>query len=81
MPVAPTERCRSGLGRCRKGFQTFTLSAPRISQHDLGNMVGASRETVNKQLALWRSAGILDTERGALVIRNLDPLRELIGCT
>src|SRR6266480_4575194 len=28
-----------------------------ISQHDLGNMVGASRETVNKQLALWRSAG------------------------
>jgi CRP/FNR family cyclic AMP-dependent transcriptional regulator len=52
-----------------------------ISQHDLGNMVGASRETVNKQLALWRSAGILDTGRGALVIRNLDALRELINCT
>ena len=43
-------------------------------------MVGASRETVNKQLALWRCAGILDTGRGALVIRNLDALRELIGC-
>jgi len=43
-------------------------------------MVGASRETVNKQLALWRSAGILDTARGALVIRNPDALRELIGC-
>jgi len=51
-----------------------------ISQHDLGQMVGASRETVNKQLALWRSAGILDTGRGALVIRNLDALRELVGC-
>ena len=51
-----------------------------ISQHDLGNMVGASRETVNKQLALWRSAGILDTGRGALVIRNPDALRDLIGC-
>jgi CRP-like cAMP-binding protein len=51
-----------------------------ISQHDLGNMVGASRETVNKQLALWRSARILDTARGALVIRNPDALRDLIGC-
>ena len=51
-----------------------------ISQHDLGQMIGASRETVNKQLALWRSAGILDTARGALVIRNPDALRELIGC-
>jgi CRP-like cAMP-binding protein len=51
-----------------------------ISQHDLGNMIGASREMVNKQLALWRSAGILDTGRGALVIRNPDALRDLIGC-
>jgi len=51
-----------------------------ISQHDLGQMVGARRETVNKQLALWRAAGILDTGRGALVIRNLDALRELVGC-
>jgi hypothetical protein len=43
-------------------------------------MIGASREMVNKQLALWRSAGILDTGRGALVIRNPDALRDLIGC-
>jgi CRP-like cAMP-binding protein len=52
-----------------------------ISQHDLGTMVGASRETVNKQLALWRSAGILDTGRGAIVIRNCEALRALIDCT
>ena len=52
-----------------------------ISQHDLGNMVGASRETINKQLALWRSSGILDTARGAIVIQNCQALRELIGCT
>jgi CRP/FNR family transcriptional regulator, cyclic AMP receptor protein len=52
-----------------------------ISQHDLGNMVGASRETVNKHLALWRSGGILDTGHGAIVIRNCEALRALIGCT
>jgi CRP-like cAMP-binding protein len=52
-----------------------------ICQHDLGNMVGASREAVNKQLALWRSAEILDTQRGAIVIRNCEALHALIGCT
>ena len=52
-----------------------------ISQQDLGNMVGASRETVNKHLALWRSGGILDTGHGAIVIRNCEALRALISCT
>jgi CRP-like cAMP-binding protein len=51
-----------------------------LSQHDLGSMVGAGRETINKQLALWRSAGIVDTARGAIVIRNCEALRALIGC-
>lgn len=51
-----------------------------LSQHDLGSMVGASRETINKQLALWRSAGIVDTGRGVIVIRNCEALRALVGC-
>jgi CRP/FNR family cyclic AMP-dependent transcriptional regulator len=51
-----------------------------LSQHDLGSLVGAGRETINKQLALWRSAGIVDTGRSAIVIRNSDALRDLIGC-
>jgi CRP-like cAMP-binding protein len=49
-------------------------------QYDLGSMVGAGRETINKQLALWRSAGIVDTGRGAIVIRNCEALRALVGC-
>jgi CRP/FNR family transcriptional regulator, cyclic AMP receptor protein len=64
----------------RGAAEEHDISVP-ISQHDLGNMVGASRETINKQLALWRSAGILDTSRGAIVIRNCQALRELMGCT
>src|SRR5689334_10781076 len=51
-----------------------------LSQHDVGSLVGAGRETINKQLALWRSAGIVDTGRGAIVIRNCDALRALVGC-
>lgn len=51
-----------------------------VSQHDLGGMVGAGREAINKQLAFWRSAGIVDTGRGAIVIRDCEALRALIGC-
>jgi CRP/FNR family cyclic AMP-dependent transcriptional regulator len=50
-----------------------------LSQDDLGSMVGAGRETINKQLALWRSAGIVDTSRGAIVIRNCEALRALVA--
>jgi CRP/FNR family transcriptional regulator, cyclic AMP receptor protein len=51
-----------------------------ISQQDLGSMVGAGREAINKQLGLWRSAGIVDTGRGSIVIRNCEALHALIGC-
>jgi hypothetical protein len=29
---------------------------------------------------LWRAAGIVDTGRGAIIIRNCEALRELVGC-
>ena len=61
----------------RPGTQVITVP---VSQHDLGSMVGVSRETANKQLAIWRSAGIVDTARGITIIRNTEALRELVGC-
>jgi len=61
----------------RPGDREVTVA---VSQHDLGRMVGAGREAINKQLALWRSAGIVDTGRGAIVIHNCEALRELVGC-
>ena len=48
----------------------------RISQRDLGNLVGVSRESVNKQLQAWRRSGIIDLENGAIVIRNAAALEE-----
>jgi CRP/FNR family transcriptional regulator, cyclic AMP receptor protein len=62
---------------CRPGMQVITVP---VSQRELGSMVGVSRETANKQLAIWRSAGIVDTARGTTIIRNSEALRELVGC-
>jgi len=44
--------------------------ALRVSQRELGNLVGASRESVNKQLQAWRRAGVIAIENGSIVIRN-----------
>ena len=39
-------------------------SEVHISQEQLGVFVGAARESVNRQLQLWRKDGILDLQRG-----------------
>jgi len=63
-----------------RGAEGQDITIP-LSQHSLGSMAGASRESTNKQLALWRAAGIVETVRGGIVIRNCEALRALIGCS
>ena len=41
-----------------------------MSQQALGQLVGSSRESVNKQLQVWRKAGWLDVEKGRITIRQ-----------
>jgi CRP/FNR family transcriptional regulator, cyclic AMP receptor protein len=49
----------------------------KISQRALGELVGGSRESVNKHLHDWKRSGIIAIEKGAIVIRDLDALAEL----
>ena len=48
-----------------------------LSQQQLGNMVGMSRESMNKQLKQWRQDGLIRTENGHYVLTDLDALRDL----
>ncbi|MBV9828806.1 MAG: Crp/Fnr family transcriptional regulator [Alphaproteobacteria bacterium] len=52
-------------------------AAVRISQRALGELAGGSRESVNKHLQDWKRAGIIDIEKGAILIRDVDALTEL----
>jgi len=45
-----------------------------ISQEQLAHFVGAARESVNRQLQIWRRAGILDLARGRIVLRDMHKL-------
>ena len=45
-----------------------------ISQEQLGVFVGAARESVNRQLQQWRKDGMLDLQRGRILLRDLPRL-------
>jgi CRP/FNR family transcriptional regulator, cyclic AMP receptor protein len=54
-------------------------SEVHISQEQLGVFVGAARESVNRQLQLWRKDGILDLQRGRILLSNMKKLAALVG--
>jgi CRP/FNR family cyclic AMP-dependent transcriptional regulator len=51
----------------------------RLSQRDLSNQVAATRESVNKQLRIWRDAGIIGIESGHIVLRDVAALYGVLG--
>jgi CRP/FNR family cyclic AMP-dependent transcriptional regulator len=40
----------------------------RLSQRELGNMLGVSRESINKHLAGWQKAGLVRIENGVITV-------------
>lgn len=62
-------------------YGTATPSGVRIagkfSQQDLGHLVAASRESVNKQLRTWQAAGLLKIEHGIITLLRPKTLSRL----
>lgn len=48
-----------------------------ISQSDLADFLGATRESVNKTLHDWRAHALIETRRGAIRVGNVSALAEL----
>ena len=46
-----------------------------LTQSDLASMIGATRESVNKELRLLREKGLITTTRGKIRISNLERLK------
>lgn len=51
----------------------------KLSQQEIGDLVNATRESVNKHIKSWEDQGLLRNEAGYLVILNSSKLRKLIG--
>ncbi len=46
----------------------------RLSQRELGGMVGLARENVNRQLREWREEGLIRVDHGLVVIEDMEGL-------
>lgn len=62
----------------RAGSETAQKTI-RITQRELSQMIGASRESTNKQLRGWEQANILKMSRGTLALRKPDALDRLLN--
>jgi CRP-like cAMP-binding protein len=51
----------------------------KLSQQELGELVNATRESVNKHIKAWEDEGILSQESGHVVILDLHRLRNHSG--
>lgn len=59
------------------GFMTDSAGWIAISQSDLADFLGATRESVNKTLQEWRSRRLIETRRGAVRVSNAGALSDL----
>jgi CRP/FNR family transcriptional regulator, cyclic AMP receptor protein len=48
-----------------------------ITQQEISEMVGMTRESINKQLRVWAARHWVRLEHGAIVVLNVEPLQEL----
>src|SRR5262245_31521350 len=54
-----------------------TAAKIHFSQRELANMVGGTRETVNRCLRNWQRRGIVEISEGSIVVMNQDALEDI----
>ena len=50
-----------------------------VTQQEISEMVGMSRESINKQLRAWAARSWVRLEHGAIVVLNIESLQEVAG--
>ncbi len=64
-------------GADQDGSTATAMQPIGLSQRELGNIVGASRESINKCLREWQRNGVIKTENNLITIKNRATLRNL----
>ncbi|WP_179221560.1 Crp/Fnr family transcriptional regulator [Inquilinus limosus] len=80
LTLAETEASQTPSGQTPSGRTTpgRTMRLPRrLSQRDLGLLIGASRSKVNVQINRWIGEGILGREGSALMVRDRETLADI----
>ena len=59
-------------GRSRRGFAVVDMTQSEVAEH-----LGVSREKVGRVLSNWRAKGWIETKRACIIIRDQAPLLAL----
>lgn len=52
----------------------------KLTNSELGDMIGATRESVNRMLSEWKDTGAIEFVDGKLVIYRIESLRRVCNC-
>ena len=52
-----------------------------LSQSEIADFLGATRESINKVLQVWRAKGLIELSRGSVWVKNHDRLAAIAGIT
>jgi CRP/FNR family transcriptional regulator len=69
-------RLAEGHGKVHEGRVTINV---KLSQQELANLIGSTRETTNHFLNFFRKEGLIDIKKRKITVLNVDELRERGG--
>jgi len=52
----------------------------KLTHAELGELIGATRESVNRMLHAFKEQGIVNASRGYLIVEDKERLKEITGC-
>lgn len=70
-------RMAHGYGRKEEDGIHYTID---LTNSDLAQLIGSTRETVNRMLQAWKNDGAIGYYHGSIVIRNLDYIKAICHC-
>lgn len=84
LPVRLAKKIRDfanthGKKRIEGGVETLLIDV-KLSQEEWGDLVGTTRESVNKQFRAWVADEIISLEKGRVVICKQDEIERLADC-
>ncbi len=79
LPVRLAKKLVAYAGSHGRPVPDGTRIEIRLSQEEWGDLVGATRESINKQLRAWTDQGTIRVDRGYVVILRMPQLEELAG--
>lgn len=65
------------FGERRPAPSTGICITLKLSQQELGDLVGATRESVNKHLSEWTRQGFVEVQGGRMTISDIDSVRRI----